>query len=132
MRIFLYVLLFIAMSPGFFFHVAAPKGKTILFKSVIIHAFLFAIAAYLLKVLVQLYPQLDGFVGGSVLDTLAGRIKSAAETVKETVTRPFRKMPAAPSASGSLPAPMQPEKPMEKSIQHTREHGRVGASDAPM
>lgn len=130
MRIFLYVLLFIAMSPGFFFHVAAPKGKTILFKSVIIHAFLFAIAAYLLKILVQLYPQLDGFAGGGVLDTLAGRMRSTIDTIKETITRPFRKMPAGPSASGSLPAPMQPEKPMEKSIQHTRDNGRVGASES--
>jgi hypothetical protein len=130
MRIFLYVLLFIAMSPGFFFHVAAPKGKTILFKSVIIHAFLFAIAAYLLKVLVQLYPQLDGFSSGGIIDTIRNRLQKVSENVKETVTRPFRKMPAVPSASGSLPAPMQPEKPMEKSIQHTRDHARVGASES--
>ena len=130
MRIFLYVLLFIAMSPGFFFHIAAPKGKTILFKSVVIHAFIFAIAAYLLKIVVQLYPQLDGFAGGGgIIDTLTERIKSTAETVKETVTRPFRKMPA-PPVSGSLPTPMQPEKPMEKSIQHTRANGRVGASES--
>jgi hypothetical protein len=131
MRIFLYVLLFIAMSPGFFFHIAAPKGKTILFKSVIIHAFLFAIAAYLLKVIMQLYPQLDGFAGGGIINTVTERIKSTVDTVKETVTRPFRKMPTAP-VSGSLPAPMEPEKPMEKSIQHTRANGRVGASDLPM
>lgn len=127
MRIFLYVLLFIIMSPGFLFHIAAPKSKTILLKSVVIHAFLFAVAAYILKLVVQMYPQLDGFVGGNILDTIARKLKEAAEAIK----RPF-KAPEPVSVSGSLPPPMQPEQPMQKSIQYTRNNGRVGASELPI
>jgi hypothetical protein len=127
MRIFLYVLLFIIMSPGFFFHIAAPKSKTILLKSVIIHAFLFTTAAYILSIVVQMYPQLDGFVGSNILDSITRKLKEVVEAIK----RPF-KAPEPVSASGSLPPPMQPEQPMQKSIQYTRNNGRVGASELPM
>lgn len=115
------------MSPGFIFHIAAPKGKSILLKSVIIHSFLFAVASYILAIIVQMYPQLDGFVGGNIVDTITRKLREAVEAIK----RPF-KAPEPVPVSGSLPPPMQPEQPMQKSIQYTRNNGRVGASDLPM
>jgi hypothetical protein len=115
------------MSPGFFFHIAAPKGKTILLKSVIIHAFLFTTAAYILSIVVQMYPQLDGFVGSNIIDSITNKLKETIEAIKRSF-----KAPEPVSASGSLPPPMQPEQPMQKSIQYTRDNGRVGASDLPI
>lgn len=128
MRAFLYVILFAVLSPGMFFHIAAPKGKSIQFKSVIIHAFLFGLAAYILNVLVKTYPILDGFSGNnseSIIERAKTTVKKAVTKAKEAIG--IRQEARIPSHGGSLPPPMTPEKPMEHSIQHTASHGRVGS-----
>ena len=85
MRVFLYVILFAILSPGMFFHIAAPKGKSIQFKSVIIHAFLFALAAYVLNILVNHYPTLDGFSGSESKPTAAAPAKNSPITIKQAL-----------------------------------------------
>lgn len=128
MRAFLYVILFVVLSPGMFFHIAAPKGKSIQFKSVIIHAFIFGIAAYILNVLVSAYPILDGFENGymSFTETIKNTFNTAIEKTKKAVG--IRKPEARiPKQGGSLPLPMKPEQPMQHSIQHTASYGRVGS-----
>lgn len=129
MRTFLYVILFAALSPGMLFHIAAPKGKSITLKSVIIHAFIFGIAAYILNVLIRYYPILDGFKNNSpsFTETIQNSIQNLVDTVKEFVG--IKRDEHIPEHSGSLPTPMIPEEPMKKSIQYTKKHGRVGASD---
>lgn len=128
MRAFLYVILFVVLSPGMFFHIAAPKGKSIQLKSVIIHAFLFGLAAYILNVLINIYPILDGFADQpSILDSLTNFVNTTINNIKSVFGIRQEKEARIPSHSGSLPPPMTPEKPMEHSIQHTASYGRVGS-----
>ena len=128
MRAFLYVILFVVLSPGMFFHIAAPKGKSIQLKSVIIHAFLFGLAVYIVNILVNMYPILDGFTDQpSILDSLTNTVNNIIAKAKEVVGIRQEKEARIPSHSGSLPPPMTPEKPMEHSIQHTASYGRVGS-----
>ena len=129
MRTILYVILFAALSPRMLFHIAAPKSKSITLKSVIIHAFLFGIAVYALNILARSYPILDGFADSapSFIETIQNTMQNLVDKAKEFVG--IKREEHIPEHSGSLPPPMTPEEPMKKSIQHTKKHGRVGASD---
>ena len=129
MRAFLYVILFVVLSPGMFFHIAAPKGKSIQFKSVIIHAFIFGFAAYVLNVLVSTYPILDGFADNrpSIIDSIKNFVNETIIKAKETVGIRAASEAHIPIHSGSLPLPMKPEQPMQHSIQHTASYGKVGS-----
>ena len=129
MRAFLYVILFVVLSPGMFFHIAAPKGKSIQFKSVIIHAFIFGLAAYMLNVLIGAYPILDGFSNEqpTFIETIQNSFSILFNKAKEAVGIRTETEARIPNYTGSLPLPMKPEQPMQHSIQHTASYGKVGS-----
>ncbi len=59
--ILIYMLLFVALSPGLFFHFGAPPSHSIRIKSVLIHAMIFAASIITVSALFKAYPFLEGF-----------------------------------------------------------------------